>query len=175
MNAAHWHLVLNHLPVVGLPVCALLLAAALAMWSRDVTVVALGMCLVVSIMGVAAFLSGEPAEEMIEEMAGVSESAIEAHEEAAEVALWFVGILGAAALAGLGMALVRRGNVPRSIVWIALVTALSGSAVLAWTANLGGKIRHPEIAMSETRQTGPASDAITTSWISTPPAATRPS
>ncbi|HYR59058.1 MAG TPA: hypothetical protein VEO95_10525, partial [Chthoniobacteraceae bacterium] len=60
MNAAHWHLALNHLPVVGMFFGALLLIFAL--WRKDDRLirVCLAALAVVAVTGVPAYLTGEP-------------------------------------------------------------------------------------------------------------------
>ncbi|MFC2171827.1 hypothetical protein ACFLU6_04255 [Acidobacteriota bacterium] len=143
MNPVHLHLILNHGPVVGVPLCLLLLAAALLMRTREVSVAAFGLCVIVTALGFAAFLTGEPAEIAMESTA--EESFIEPHEEAADIAVWAVGAFGACALIGLFFALIRKRVPPRRLVWSSLVLALLASIALAWAANLGGEIRHPEI------------------------------
>ena len=143
MNAAHLHLALNHLPVVTTLIALILLAVAVAWRSdgllRSGAAVALGAALV----SAPAYLSGEPAEEQIEKMSGVSEDTIERHEEAAEAAAVAVALLG---LAAAGCLLrFRRTPIPRSVAVALLVVALVATALFGRAANLGGEIRHPEI------------------------------
>ena len=146
MNGAHLHLLLNHLPVVGTLGCVLLLAVAAARKSPELTKVSLGMLVLVAIAGAAAYLTGEPAEEAVEHAAGVSEGLIERHEEAAMVALVLLGIVGLVALGGL--VAFRRRAMPRSVAMAALVATLIPAGAMAYTANLGGQIRHAEIRSS---------------------------
>ena len=53
------------------------------------------------------FLTGEPAEEVVGHLPGISEQAIEEHEEAAEVAAIVTGFAG---LLGLWLLIARRGG-----------------------------------------------------------------
>ena len=143
MNPAHLHLLLNHVPVLG--AFGLLLLFAIAFFRRDSS---LGRLTLVLTIGVAAaalavFLTGEPAEEIVEELAGVGESAIEPHEEAARIATVAFGILGAGAAAVL--LAFRRRDLPRWMLGVVLVATLAVSGLMGWTANLGGRIRHTEI------------------------------
>jgi hypothetical protein len=89
-------------------------------------------------------LTGEPAEEAVEHLAGVTERAIHVHEEAAELAAVATYVGGAIALAAL-MFFRRRGLGP-PLATLALVVALAAFGLMARTANLGGQIRHPEIS-----------------------------
>jgi hypothetical protein len=93
--------------------------------------------------GLVAYFSGEGAEDGVERLAGVSHAAVEAHEEAAKPAMIGMVALGLLSLAGLAAS--RRSDSRRLSLGI-----LAGAAVLAgWNAyvgNLGGVIRHVEIA-----------------------------
>ena len=143
MNPAHLHLLLNHVPVLG--AFGLLLLFTIAFLRRDSSLGRLTLVLSVAVAAasVAVFLSGEPAEELVEDLAGVAESAIEPHEEFARVATIASGICGAAAL--MTLIAFRRRERPRWITGSALVGALAVSGLMGWTANLGGQIRHAEI------------------------------
>lgn len=144
MNAAHAHLVLNHLPVAGFIVATPILL--IAGWKKNEAFGRIGMAIIVvaSLVLIPTFLTGEPAEEIIENLPGVSESLIEKHEEAAEKAIWFVGAAGLAALVGL-LASFRKKSVTRAaLAWVTILSVCA-VGVLAWTNNLGGEIRHSEI------------------------------
>jgi hypothetical protein len=143
VNAVHLHLVLNHVPVIGAAIGVVLLAIAFGRRSDDLARTTLGLFVVLAATAGVVFLTGEPAEESVERLAGTSESLVEAHERAALGATVLMGIAGAAALAAL--VAFRRSSLPRSVVSAGLLIALTVSGAMAWTANLGGRIRHPEI------------------------------
>jgi uncharacterized membrane protein len=144
MNGAHLHLVLNHVPVLGTIFGLALLGWGLFRRSDVLQRAALITCVVVALGAVPAYLTGEPAEDIIENIAPTVENAIEAHEEAALVSFIAVGVLGALALAALLLARTRFN--PTLAVYSAFATAVVTAALMAWTANLGGRIRHPELA-----------------------------
>lgn len=156
MDAAHVHLLLNHVPVIGLVFCLLLLAYALARRSDDVTRAAFWAFGVVSLAAVVVYLTGEPAEELVGELPGFSEDAMERHEQAALWATWAAVALGAVALGGLYA--YRDLSVPRRFGLLMLALALAGLAPMAWAANLGGQVRHEEIRATPAVG-GPAADA----------------
>lgn len=143
MDAAHLHLMLTHAPLFGAIFGFLGLAWALARRSDAVARAALGLLVIAGLLVVPVFLSGEGAEEVVEEMAGVSHDVIEAHEDAAGLALY--GTLGLAALALGGLVGFRKRPVPAGFATAALVAALAVSGLVGYVANLGGQIRHPEI------------------------------
>jgi len=143
VNPAHLHLALNHLPLVGVLVGGLLLAWGLFRDEEPVIRAALGTLLLAGAAAVGVYFTGEPAEELVESLAGVSETALEAHEEAALWAAVGGGALAALALVSLAVGRMRRAT--RLLAGITLAAAAVVLGVMAWTANLGGEIRHPEI------------------------------
>jgi uncharacterized membrane protein len=139
MNLAHVHLLLNHLPVIGVLFALALLVVALLRRSVELTKAALWTTAIVGALAVPAYLTGEPAEEYI---TGLSKAPVERHEEAAGVALAAVAFAGAAAL--LHLVLFRRVGIAPAVV--VAILALVAAGLLARTANLGGAIHHTEIS-----------------------------
>jgi hypothetical protein len=138
---------LNHLPVVGMGFAVCLLLYGIVRSSRELTKAGMGALVIVALLAIPAFLTGEPAEEIAERLPGVTERVIEPHEDAAKVALAAALVVGALALAGLGR---FRGKEPPPAIALGLAAlALAAAGAMAWTANLGGKIRHPEIRGEE--------------------------
>ena len=143
MSIAHLHLLLNHVPVIGIVGVALLFALALRRRSDELTRLALGVTIALAVVAGAVFLTGEPAEELVEHLPGFDDALVERHEEAALIATIAFGALGALAAAALLWA--RRHALPRRTAALGLVGAVTLTAVVGWTANLGGMIRHTEI------------------------------
>lgn len=143
MNPVHLHLLLNHVPVVGLFGVALLLAAGLWLRNQEISKVALALSIGLAFVAGVVFLTGEPAEESVEKLVGISEAALERHEEAALSALVGMVALG---LWSMGVLLSTRKRqlagwmAGTSLAFTALVFGIVG-----YTANLGGQIRHTEI------------------------------
>lgn len=144
MNAAHFHLMLNHVPVIGAVGLALLLAIAWARRDTSLAKLSLVLAAAVAAVSIIVYLTGEPAEELVENINGISEPALEAHEDAALAATVAFGVFGAGALALL--AVFRRRTLPRWVAAAAFVAVAAIAGLMAWTANLGGQIRHTEIA-----------------------------
>jgi uncharacterized membrane protein len=144
MNGAHAHLIFNHIPVIGVLFgIAFLLVGVLR--RRDLIIKsALWIFLAVSIAATLAFITGEPAEKIVEHLPGIAEAVIGEHEEAAEKAFISSIVLGLLALAGLAM-YHRKAGVSRLFLVAAVACSLLVGALMAWTANLGGQIHHPEI------------------------------
>ena len=143
MNPAHWHLILNHVPVLGMAFGLALVGRALLRKSEELKKMSLGFFIIIALLAIPAYLTGEPAEELVENLPGVSKASIEQHEEAAQVAFAGVLIVGAAALGGL--IFFRRGRSPNWLSVIVFALSLIVFVLMARAANLGGLIRHTEI------------------------------
>jgi uncharacterized membrane protein len=106
--------------------------------------------LIISSLGAGiAYLTGEPAEESVEHLQGVSENMIHEHEEFALFALIGLIITGVLALIGLYMT-IKRSARTRTIAQITLLVSLVSFGLVAWTGYLGGQIRHTEINAAAT-------------------------
>lgn len=143
MNGAHVHLVLNHFPVIGLIFCLALLLAGMLRKSPELTRTGLVILIAVAIISIPVYMTGEPAEEIVEHLPGVSEQMLNQHEDAGRLAFITLEVVGAFAL--LGLLIFRRPKeLPRWFApsLVALVIALTGW--VGWTSYLGGQITHPE-------------------------------
>ena len=143
MSLVHLHLLLNHVPVVG--IVGLVVLFGLAIWRRsgELGKAALGLTVALAVVTVAVHLTGEPAEELVELLPGFDEALVERHEDAAKAAT--IGMSALGLLAGASLVIYRSRSLPRRVAVAGLVGAVAVSALLAWTANLGGQIRHTEI------------------------------
>ena len=149
MNYAHWHLILNHIPVVGSFFALLLLAWALWRHSEELKRVSLGAVVIVALLTIPAYKTGEPAfeaaMEVLEATPEDEDPIVEAHESAAGVAFCGAALTGAVALAGLLYSRAKQKPLPASLTITVLVLLAGTTALMARAANLGGTIRHSEI------------------------------
>jgi hypothetical protein len=144
MTAAHFHLALNHIPLLGILFGAALLAYGLWRDSSDVQHASLGLLAIAGLTTIAVYLTGEPAEDIVEGLAGVSHDAIEAHESLGTYAL-VAGLLTAlSALLALALRAARQHLVRWSVL-LTLTLAIASTGLIGYTANLGSKISHPEL------------------------------
>jgi hypothetical protein len=143
LDAAHLHLMLNHVPVIGAPLLLLLLTIGLLRRSRELVTISLLLVVGLALVTGLVYLSGEPAEELVEHARWFSDSLAEEHEEQATISLVAAVVTGVLA----GAALAFRGR-PRAALWLPRVVwgglALS-TLLLGWTAWSGGQIRHEEV------------------------------
>jgi hypothetical protein len=145
MNYTHLHLLLNHFPVIGT-----LIGCGLLLWGifknqNNIKASAAVIFIVMAIIALPVYFTGEPAEESVEKLPGVLESAIEMHEEAATVAIWLMGISGIAAIIALVFHRQKKHSV-NSAYMALFVLSLSCFVAMARTGYYGGQIRHTEIA-----------------------------
>jgi len=144
VNWAHVHLMINHVPVIGVPGAIILFLYALARKSEDVKIVSLGVFMLIALLTIPVFFTGMGAENVVKNLPGVTETYIGRHEEVADLAVTLMAILGVASLAGLFIT-GRSGAIPKWLTASVLILAVATAAVVLLTANLGGQIRHTEI------------------------------
>ena len=142
MNAAHIHLMLNHVPLFAATAVTVLFAVALVLRHQGVARAGLVMAILAALVAVVVYLTGEPAEELVENLPGISEATMETHEEAALVATIILSVFALVAVYGL---FALRHGVSMWFTKILLVLSLVPLATIAYTAYLGGQIRHSEI------------------------------
>lgn len=144
MNAAHFHLMVNHLPIVGVLIGVLTLIAAVLTKKSDVRLVAYGIFIFSALSSIAAFASGEEAEEIVEHIAGTSHELIHEHEEVAEAFYALVLVLGGLSIGGI-IANIKQLKFARLVAWLVLGLSIATTIVGFQTGNTGGEIMHAEI------------------------------
>jgi hypothetical protein len=155
MDIAYLHVVINHLPIMGVPV--VLGVLLLGLWTRDHQIrrAALLGFVVLGVLTVPVFLTGLGGEDFIEDLPGMSEDAIDAHEAVATWAFVAVEALAVLSLAVFlrhgGMAMLGRvptagRGVPTAACMLVALVAVVASGVLGLAGRLGGKISHTEFA-----------------------------
>ena len=142
-NSAHLHLILNHVPIIGLAFATLLLLYSLVRKSTEIARASFMMYVLVALATIAVYLSGHGAHEIIENLPDVSKPMIEMHEDAALVSLTAMLIVGLAALAAL--IFVRSKPISRKLAMLVLALSVLAGASVVYTGSLGGKIHHPEL------------------------------
>ena len=148
MDFTHLHLLLNHVPVIGAVLGVLLLSVALLRRSDELGKAALGLFALLAAAALVVFLTGEPAEELVEKLPGFSHAITERHEDAARVAMIAMGLTGAFCL--IALVVIRKRPLARWVTPVALVVSLGTAGVMGYTANLGGQIRHTELRTATT-------------------------
>ncbi len=144
MNDAHFHLVVNHLPIIFPLVGAILLATGLISKSEAVQRTAFMIFILGGISAIVAMSSGEGAEEVVENISEVSENFIKIHEETAETFALLSYILGGLSILGLWSSF-KKKTFSNVVCIIVLIFALVVLFFAKQTGTTGGEIRHTEI------------------------------
>lgn len=145
MNAAFLHLSLTHFPVIGFvlftPIFLFAVWKNKQEWIRLCALV----FVILGLISIVVFNSGEGAEEIIEKTTDISHKVIHEHEEAGEFAFWLFSISGLAAALVLALRVSVTNSRHKMLLWIYGVLLLMTSVAALRTAHLGGEIRHPEM------------------------------
>ncbi|MEO9851381.1 MAG: DUF2231 domain-containing protein [Reichenbachiella sp.] len=141
------HLLLNHFPILGSLFGLLLLGYGLLKKSDSIIESALFTFIVIAIISVPAFLSGEVAEEVVEHMNKQNDILIHEHEDAAAYGLWLMLLLGLSSLVALIRTIKKRENV-RKFQYGIMLFSLIAFLTMSYVGITGGKIRHTEIRAS---------------------------
>ena len=144
MNQTHLHLLITHLPIVGSFLGALVLAYGLRTNSIHTQIAAYFVLVISSIGAVIAYVTGEAAEETVENITGISHDLVEEHEEFAIIGLIALIVLGLVSIIALVFT-VRKSSSIRALAWLTLLVSIVSFGLIAWTGYLGGQIRHDEI------------------------------
>lgn len=147
MDGLQLHLLTNHLPIIG--TMAALFVVILGMLRKNDGAITAGLIIyvVMAVAVVPAYLSGEEAEERVEEIAGVSHDVIHEHEEMAELSLWLTSVSGLLALGAL-FARSKQSSLSPKVALAFVVLAVIAFGQAARTGHEGGKIRRPDLGTS---------------------------
>lgn len=153
MDPLHVHLFINHLPVFGTFLGLLILVLALWRKSAHTEIAAYLLFAVSSLGAVIAYLTGEGAEEVVENIPGIVKEAIEQHEEFSIYAFIALIILGIASIIGI-ILIQKRSRWIKKVSSAILALSIVSFGLMAWTSYLGGKIRHTEIKSATVNKHG---------------------
>jgi uncharacterized membrane protein len=152
MNQPHIHLLITHLPIFGSILGGLVLAHGLWTKSNQTKIAAYNLFIISAFGAGIAYLTGEAAEESVENLQGVVEATIERHEEFALFALISLITLGVVSILGLFLTL-RKSPLTSTVAFVTLFISLISFSLVARTGYLGGQIRHTEISNGATAPT----------------------
>ncbi|UPT67388.1 MAG: hypothetical protein M0D57_01480 [Sphingobacteriales bacterium JAD_PAG50586_3] len=145
MNATHIHLLLNHLPIIGTLIASVIMVWAIIKNNPKFKDFAAGLVVVLALSAVVVNTTGESAEETVENIPGITETALEVHEDAAKPAL--ILTLAAGLVCGVFLFFSLRKLPMRKSLFIACtVLTVLAFAAMARAGYYGGQIRHTEIA-----------------------------
>jgi hypothetical protein len=144
LNAAHLHLVLNHVPTLGTAVALALLVLALIRRQETLVHVGLEVLFVIALVTMPVYVTGAAAYAHLRSGADFSDIAARMHQDAALAGFAVTEFAGFVAWVALWQSR-RIGHAARGLVAAATVLSLIALAIMGRAATLGGEIHHPEI------------------------------
>ena len=148
MSAAHVHLLLNHIPILGSIFGLLLLGYGILRKSDEINKASLGVFVITALFTIPVYLTGDGTARIVADLPGVSSALIARHDQMATMAMVAIEILGAISLLSLWLSWRRQREFRRWMILGAFVLALITSGLGMWTGAIGGQIRHTEIRSS---------------------------
>ena len=144
MNEVHLHLVVTHLPIVGVLIGFLILLTGYFTKSPQVKATALGIFIFSALATIVAFYTGEGAEDIVEKLPSVSETLIHNHEELAETFYIVMLILGGTSLVTLFIAY-KKSTFAKYGFIVVLLLSITSIVLSKFVGTSGGEIMHAEI------------------------------
>lgn len=148
MNQAHFHLLVNHLPIIFPVVGILVMLAAFVSKSEVVKRTAYFIFVMGAVTAIAAMASGDGAAEIVDKITGSSKEIIETHEDASKTFALFSFLLGAVSLFGFWSSL-KQKSFSKMVGYVTLVFAFVIMYFGQQAGTTGGEIRHTEIRSSQ--------------------------
>jgi hypothetical protein len=147
LNAAHLHLILNHIPTIGTVVAIGLLIMALVRRNEALQQIGLEVLFIIAVAVLPVFVTGAAARPALKNGPAFSDTAVRSHLDVAIAGFTVIEFAGFAAWLALFQSS-RRGRAARGVVTAATVLAVVSLALMGQAAMIGGEIRHPEIVMN---------------------------
>jgi hypothetical protein len=144
MNAPHFHLLLNHIPVIGITFGVILFIISYLFRTLSLERAGLVLFILAAAMAVPSYFTGEGAEDAVENIAGLDSSMIEQHESWAGTYIWFDVVLGVLSCFVFWLSWRKWPYIQYAYVSL-LFIAISCVGISLPVANSGGEIRHTEI------------------------------
>lgn len=147
-NPAYQHLLINHLPIMGIAMGLVGMGVAFVLRQRTGFIPALVILFIAGVSAWPVYVTGSAAYKPIRRMADdAGIDWLDIHMERADQSIWAFYVLAVVA----AVALVAPRKWPQTSLPLAILTtviALGGLGVAGWIAEAGGKVRHPEFRPS---------------------------
>ena len=144
MNSIEIHLILNHIPILGVAFVSLYLLIATIFKNTFMQKVSLWILLGVALVTIAVYLSGLRSETPVESLPNASKAMLQLHEKVARISsltIWAI-----AGITFLGLTFLRgKEQLFQYFVRGILAMTLLSTALFILTGYLGGQITHSEI------------------------------
>ena len=143
MNGAHFHILVNHFPIIGVIFGLLILIGGFILKNNTIKNTAYCLFVVGAVFGFLSMYSGEGAEELVEDMPTVGHQIIHEHEELAEKFILVLYVTGLFSI----LAFVTSLKNSKFAKLLSLITLLLSIVTTILSVNVGlsgGEVRHTE-------------------------------
>ncbi|RXR19002.1 hypothetical protein EQG63_06040 [Flavobacterium amnicola] len=149
MNDAHYHMLVNHFPIIGLFFGIAILVFGILKRNALLINTAYIIFIFCMIMGKITMMTGDKAEHFVENINGFSHDLIEEHEETAEGFMKIMYALGCASALGLYVDY-KKHKKALLFSFLVLIIAVVAIILSGPVGTSGGEIRHTEIRKGDT-------------------------
>lgn len=142
MNGAHWHLLVNHVPIIGGLLATGVLGYGLLRRNESIVQLSLGLLVLMSVATLVTNQTGEQAEHYLKSINDLNRSLLHPHEQAANLAnagMYLTGVLSLVSLVW------QRARQLHSLAILIFMVALITAGLMINAGRLGGLIRHQEL------------------------------
>ena len=144
MNDAHYHLVVNHFPIIGTILGLGILITGFVLKSNTVKNVSYVLFIVAAIFAALSVKTGGMAAGVVKNMPDIGREIIRKHVEMAENFALILYVLALISLLGL-LANIKNHSKAKLVSFVVLVIALVAVFFAQQVGTSGGEIRHTEI------------------------------
>ncbi|GAB4017421.1 DUF2231 domain-containing protein [Spirosoma koreense] len=142
LNGAHWHLLVNHFPIVGSLLATIVLGSGLIRRQEAVIQLGFGLFIFLTVATLVTNQTGERAEHYLQSIHALDRPRLHQHEEAADIAnigMYLTGILSLLALTW------QRAKRQRFLAGLIFVLSLITCGLMINVGRYGGLIMHTEL------------------------------
>jgi uncharacterized membrane protein len=144
ISTAHWHLLLNHFPIVLSITGSVFLLLSFLFKKQHLQFAGLLLLIFAALSAYPAFRTGKAAEEPIEHLDGIDHELIHNHEDVASLGLKIMFATGALALISL-VVLSMKKKATNIFLLLTLLAGLGSAGYMSYVGYTGGEVRHTEI------------------------------
>lgn len=151
MSWGYLHMIINHFPIVGAIIGSMLIITGMVFKNNGVKLSGLGTIVFAGLMAVIAYLTGDSAENVVQNLPEIPESLINRHEDIATISMYLMipsGLLASLTLYSIW----KKEKSVVLLLGITLVFSLISSAAMVFTGHTGGQIRHSEFRSDSSEQ-----------------------
>lgn len=142
LNGAHWHLLVNHAPIIGGLMATLVLGYGLLRRNDSIIQLSFGLFVLMSVATFVTNQTGEQAEHYLESINSLNRQRVNQHTDAADLANIGMYLTGLVALAALVW---QRTKTMRLLPLLVFGLSVITFGLMVNVGRLGGLIMHKEL------------------------------